>query len=204
MALLAAILIATFSPLRSEESGSLLQFVYKGEQVGGIMASRNSVWDRTIVSIRQRPWFGSGFGTVATDYDTASTTSTGFASGEAAREHGNSYLAILEWVGLLGVVPFYALVLTIAIRTSQVFVWLKRTKDPFSPAVPIAVVMIAGLIHAGFEDWMFAVGYYLCVFFWSLAFVLIDILPTAAPSFAFSNPTFAAQSNVLDLAMPGR
>jgi len=202
--LLAAILIAGLSPLRSEQSGSLLQFVYKGEQAGGIMASRNSVWDRTILSIRQRPWFGTGFGTVATDYDTAGTTSTGFASGEAAREHGNSYLAILEWVGLLGVVPFYALVLTLAIRTSQVFFWLKRTKDPFSPAVPIAAVMVAGLIHAGFEDWMFAVGYYLCVFFWSLAFVLIDVLPTAVSKFAFPSATYAAPSSNLDLAMPGR
>ncbi|HSS98206.1 MAG TPA: O-antigen ligase family protein, partial [Terriglobales bacterium] len=66
VALFAALLIATFSPLRASESGSLLQFIYKGEQARGLMASRSSVWDRTVLSIRQRPWFGSGFGTVAT------------------------------------------------------------------------------------------------------------------------------------------
>ena len=204
VALVAALLIATFSPMRSEESGSLLQFIYKGEQEKGIMASRNSVWDRTVIAIRQRPWFGSGFGTVATDYD-ATATVEGFSSGGVSREHGNSYLAILEWVGLLGVIPFYALALIVATRTSQVFLWLKRTKDPFSPAVPIAVVMIAGLIHAGFEDWLFAVGYYLCVFFWSLAFVLIDVRPVAAPSLAFTNVAFIPPSpSNLDLAMPGR
>ena len=205
VALAAALLIATFSPLHSDESGSLLQFVYKGDQVRGIMASRSPVWDRTIVSIRQRPLFGSGFGTVATDYDTAGTTTTGFATGKAAREHGNSYLAILEWMGLLGVVPFYALVLIIVVRTSQVLLWLKRTKELFSPAVPIAIVMVAGLIHAGFEDWMFAVGYYLCIFFWSLAFVLIDVLPVSAPNLTFPSPTFTSQSSGnLDLAIPGR
>lgn len=205
MVLLAALLIATFSPVRSEESGSLLQFVYKGEQEKGIMASRNSVWDRTVISIRERPWFGSGFGTVATDYDTAGAPTPGFSSEGVTREHGNSYLAILEWVGLLGVVPFYGLALIVAVRTSQVLIWLKRTKDPFSPAVPIALVMVAGLIHAGFEDWLFAVGYYLCIFFWSLAFVLIDVLPAAVPAITLPNPAFVPPSpGNLDLAMPGR
>jgi len=205
VALLAALLIATFSPLRSDQSGSLLQFIYKGEQERGIMASRNSVWERTLISIRQRPWFGTGFGTVATDYDTAGTPNAGFSSGGVTREHGNSYLAILEWVGLLGVIPFYALALIVGVRTSQVLFWLRRTKDPFSPAVPIAIVMVAGLIHAGFEDWMFAVGYYLCVFFWSLAFVLIDVLPVTAPNPAFSSHAFVPPSpGNFDLAMPGR
>ena len=205
MALLAALLIATFSPVRSEQAGSLLQFIYKGDQENGIMSSRNSVWDRTVVSIRQRPWFGSGFGTVATDYDTTVASTGGFSSEGRTQEHGNSYLAILEWVGLLGVIPFYALALIVVVRTSQVLIWLKRTKDPFSPAVPIALVMVAGLIHAGFEDWLFAVGYYLCVFFWSLAFVLIDVLPAAAPSFALPSPAYVPPSpGNLDLAMPGR
>ena len=102
-------------------------------------------------------------------------------------------------------IPFYALALIVAGRTSQVLIWLKRTKDPFSPAVPIALVMVSGLIHAGFEDWLFAVGYYLCIFFWSLAFVLIDVLPAASPSFTLPSPSFVPPSpGNLDLAMPGR
>ncbi len=200
----AAFLIATFSPIHSTESGSLLQFIYKGEQDEGVLASRASVWDRTVISIRQRPWFGSGFGTVATDYDTPATQTTGFDSRGVSREHGNSYLAIVEWVGLLGVIPFFALVLLVITRSAQVLIWLRHTRDPFSPAVPIAMVMVAGLIHAGFEDWMFAVGYYLCVFFWSMAFVMIDLLPVTAPSYAWTSPTFVPSPGNLDLAIPGR
>jgi O-antigen ligase len=205
MALLAALVIASLSPIRSDQSGSLLQFIYKGDQELGVMASRNSVWDRTVSAIRQRPWFGSGFGTVATNYDTAGTSTVGFSSAGLTREHGNSYLAILEWVGLFGVIPFYALVLIVATRAAQVLIWLKRTKDPFSPAVPIALIMVAGLIHAGFEDWLFAVGYYLCVFFWSLAFILIDVRPVTAPSVTLPSPAFVlpAPGN-LDLATPGQ
>ncbi len=115
------------------------------------------------------------------------------------------YLAILEWVGLLGIIPFATLVLIVMVRSAQVLLWLRRSRDPFSPAVPIAVVMIAGLIHAGFEDWLFAVGYYLCIFFWSMAFVLIDVLPQTVPAYTWSSPRFAPSTpGNLDLALPGR
>jgi hypothetical protein len=37
-------------------------------------------------------------------------------------------------------------------------------------------VVLAGLVNAAFEDWLFAAGYYLCVLFWGLAFVLDDFV----------------------------
>jgi hypothetical protein len=52
-----------------------------------------------------------------------------------------------------------------------------RTRDPSHAAIPLAIVVLAGLIHAGFEDWLFAPGYYLCAFFWSMAFMLVDQVP---------------------------
>ncbi|MGA8541761.1 MAG: hypothetical protein WB566_19820, partial [Terriglobales bacterium] len=47
-------------------------------------------------------------------------------------------------------------------------------------AIPLAMVVLAGLVDASFEDWLFAVGYYLCVFVWVFAFVLADLVPDAA------------------------
>jgi hypothetical protein len=93
------------------------------------------------------------------------------------REHGNSYLAIAEWTGLLGVVPFFVLVVMAGWNAGKVFRWLRQSNDMFSPAAPAAAIVAAGLFHAMFEDWMFAVGYYLCVFFWVMAFLLVDVLP---------------------------
>ena len=52
--------------------------------------------------------------------------------------------------------------------------WLWKTGNPSHGAVPLAMVIIAGTIHAVFEDWLFAAGYYLCVFYWSMAFVFVD------------------------------
>lgn len=40
------------------------------------------------------------------------------------------------------------------------------------------MVVLAGLIHAGLEDWLFAPGYYISVFFWCMAFVFVDEAPS--------------------------
>jgi hypothetical protein len=39
----------------------------------------------------------------------------------------------------------------------------------------LAMFFFAGLVGSAFEDWLFAVGYYLSVFMWSLAFSLVDV-----------------------------
>jgi hypothetical protein len=54
---------------------------------------------------------------------------------------------------------------------------MRRTTIAHHCAVPLAVMVIAGMVHAFFEDWLFAVGYYLCVFFWVGAFWLVDLMP---------------------------
>jgi len=57
----------------------------------------------------------------------------------------------------------------------RVYKWMRRTGSPYHYAIPFAMVIMAGLIHAAFEDWLFAAGSYLCLFFWVLAFLLIDL-----------------------------
>jgi O-antigen ligase len=160
-------------------------FVFKGKEESGVLGSRRSVWERTISSIEQHPLLGGGFGTTATEYDAAVDEVGNFSSNTATtREHGSSYLAIVEGVGLLGAVPFLCLLVVIMINLGRVFKWLWHSKDPFSPALPIAAILLAGLIHAMFEDWLFAVGYYICIFFWSLAFMLPDFIPARVATLA--------------------
>ncbi|MGA9040158.1 MAG: O-antigen ligase family protein [Terriglobales bacterium] len=181
--LLAAVLVVTIAPPKSETSGPETSgsitsaFLYKGHQGTGLLDSRKSVWQETISTIQEHPWLGTGFGTIGTSFDTGEISDKFASSSTVTREHGNSYLAIVEGVGLLGVVPFLTLVLLVAINATRVLVWTRNTRDPRSLAFPIAIFLVAGLVHAGFEDWLFAVGNYLCVFFWSLAFILGDLLP---------------------------
>jgi hypothetical protein len=122
------------------------------------------------------------------------------------REHGNSYLAIAEWVGLLGVLPFFFLIGLSAVNAARVMAYLRRTGNVFSPGVPLATVVIAGLVHAAFEDWLFAVGYYVSVFFWVTAFALVDYVPEPVPALAKSGAAVGSQSwpDRFGAAAPGR
>jgi len=179
-------------------------FLYKGHEEGGALGSRRSVWDQTVISIQQHPWFGTGFGTSATNYD--SPTVGKFASNSVTtREHGNSYLAISEWVGLFGVIPFAFLLWLVVFNVSRVVAWMWKNGDPFVAAVPIAIVLTAGLVHAAFEDWLFAVGYYLSVFFWILAFTLVDVMHALNTAPAISIVSAQSDSRrALCVAAPNR
>jgi len=86
-----------------------------------------------------------------------------------------------------------ALVLAVALNAGEVVLWVRRTGDASSAALPIALVVIAGLVHAAFEDWLFAVGYYLCVFFWSLAFALNDFVSHRVPAQTLARISSASQ-----------
>ncbi len=167
--------------LRGETSAVSI-YLYKGKEAAGLLGSRDNVWDQTVNVIRANPWFGSGFGTNLTMSGEDTQFGEYSSSSNTTKEHGDSYLAILEGVGLLGVVPFFAIVLMLLIRVGGVFATLRRTLNIRQCSVPVAMILCAGLIHAGFEDWLFAVGYYLCVFFWVLAFAFIDVIPAASPA----------------------
>jgi O-antigen ligase len=170
--------------------------VYKGRDPNlGVFASRDTPWEGAVNSIHKHFWFGSGFGTADNGEDASAFLNQygHFATSEkVSSENGSSYLTIVSWVGLLGVLPFLLLLFTIFRNIVRTVLWMWHTGNPTHPAVPIAIVLLAGLINAGLEDWLFAVGYYLCIFFWSLAFVFADVVPSAQlPRFSLrwhSNP----------------
>jgi len=181
---LALVLIAAIGVLDpaalNKKAGDLSDAVlYKGHRNEGLLGSRKTPWEKTIASIKEHPFFGTGYGTSSTGVDPGSPAGTTSSNVEATREHGSSYMAITEWVGLLGVLPFAALLAMTAWNVWKVFAWMKRTANPRHYSIPLAMAVLAGLVHAIFEDWLFAPGYYLCVYFWFLAFLLDDVAPAA-------------------------
>jgi O-antigen ligase len=154
--------------------------LYKGHIEQGLLGSRQSPWQKSMVSIKQHPWFGTGYGTSPTGEDPGLNFGKFASSAETVREHGSSYMTIAEWVGLLGVTPFLALLWVTASNVWRVCGWMRRTSDFRHYSIPIAMVVLAGLMHANFEDWLFAVGSYPCVYFWVFAFLLADLRPGMA------------------------
>jgi O-antigen ligase len=187
LVLLAAV-IAVLQPAHFDAmvSGLWEDVIYKGKPEEGFLGSRRSPWQETMDVIKESPWFGSGFGTDEVRGQQTRATSLYRTVGGSVREHGNSYLALLEYVGFLGFVPF-AVLLVLALRmVFRVCSWAWRTADPRDYAVPLAFVCLAGLVHAFFEDWLFAVGYYLSVFFWASVFILSDLQPRPHAQFVLS------------------
>lgn len=154
--------------------------VYKGKDPRmGVFASRKTPWQGAIETIQNHFWFGTGFGTTDNGQDASAHLGTFSTMEGVTAENGSSYLAITTWVGMAGVLPFLFLLLALLGKILRTVFWMLNTGNPSHPAIPLAMVMVAGLVHAGFEDWLFAVGYHLCVFFWSLAFILVDVAPHA-------------------------
>jgi O-antigen ligase len=155
--------------------------LYKGRESSTLFASRKGPWREAAWSIQKHPWFGSGFGTSDTLQGMADAAST-YTTHGTTTEHGNSYLAIAEYTGLVGLVPFGLLVFLVGRKLVQIYVWMSRSALPSHAYIPLTMIVTAGLVHAFFEDWLFAAGFYLCVFFWSLAFSLMDFDPLTAKS----------------------
>lgn len=159
--------------------------IYKGATQGDLLASRASPWRAAVDSIKTHLLFGTGLGTTENSKDPRRQNVTFASNAIVTTENGSSYLSILSGVGVLGTIPFALLLLMLVGKIIRTISWLSKTGNPCHPAVPLAFVMLAGLIHAGFEDWLIAPGYYLCVWFWSLSFVFVDVVPPKVLTSAF-------------------
>ena len=167
---------------------------YKGKKEKGMFGSRQGPWQETVTSLKQHPWFGTGFGTSSLSAKGQQVASLSVLEGVYTkdgtnREHGNSYLALAEYLGFLGMIPFTFLIFLVVRMVINVCLWMRRTSNARHYAVPLSMLLLGGLVHAFFEDWLLAVGYYLCMFFWACAFLLDDVMPERrALRFAAASP----------------
>jgi O-antigen ligase len=184
-------LAAMWNPTPFEEfaSDATNNVIYKGKNKElGVFQSRQTPWQETAAVIRERPLFESGFGTSdlgqwaeRPNLSMAPSTGGSYTRERTNREHGNSYLALAEYLGLLGIIPFLVLLYLLLKMIVRVVIWMRRTSNPYHCAIPLAMMLLSGIVHAFFEDWLTAVGYYLTVFFWLAAFWLRDLLPESVP-----------------------
>ncbi len=180
-------LVAATAVLQPQKFDSLVssfteEVIYKGKRDQGILGSRESPWQETVGVIKENPWFGTGFGTdVVVQLQPVSSGLVFSTSAAQAREHGNSYLAILDYVGLLGISPFVIVLGLILRQVYRGYSRMWRTRDVHAFSVPLVLVCMAGLVHAFFEDWLFAVGFHLNVFFWTAVFVLAELQSSGLP-----------------------
>jgi O-antigen ligase len=171
VSLFAAILLNMFllAPERFQSASETL--LYKKGEHGHLLDSRQKPWERSVAIFREHPWLGLGFGAADNSADWRFSYAT---PGQQTRERGSSYLTMLETTGAIGTVFFALLLLCILRESWRVFLRLRRSGNVNQPSVVAAAIILGGVVNAFFEDWMLAVGYYMCVIFWVLAFSLRD------------------------------
>ena len=195
IALFALLLCAVIVPTRTRESVNSFTdaVLYKGRNDGHILESRLSPWDKAVADINNHPFFGNGFGiSPQGDFSNLEKERMFGSTYQLTRENGSSYLAIMGWMGLLGLLPFIALVFLVLRNIMRACQLVRSNLYPYHFSIPVAMALLAGLIHAGFEDWLFAAGSYPAVYFWTLAFILVDLLPpsSAASAIGRESPSY--------------
>ena len=138
------------------------RFVVKYSPDGNLFYSRQEPWQESVKGARQGGWFGLGYG-AAYGYKSFSggLTSVGYG-----RETGNSQLAIIEEIGIVGL-GFYALLLFSII--GQLIGGLRRTHDQ-ERRLEIALVtgLVIGIVlQSGFEGWWTSPGSAESAIFWA-------------------------------------
>jgi O-antigen ligase len=159
------------APERLHEASNKL--VYKSaERYQGVLISRLDPWKQSVDSIRAHPWLGTGYGV---SEDSAEKRGD-YLANSSTREHGSSYLKMLEGTGIAGSVPMILLFLGLLYCSGQVLFRLYLTRDLGQLGIPVACIVVGSLTHAAFEDWLVAVGYHMTVLFWLLALCLPDLV----------------------------
>ena len=132
-------------------------------------SGRFSVWADIWQRILARPVLGSGLG----------VERTGSTSGELALnsvgytiEKGNSYLGLLEELGIVGaavvIVALLAPILKVCMRGLS-----RATSVGEKPDLRLVAIVLAGLTNALFEAWLLSVGSILCFSFWLFSALLL-------------------------------
>jgi len=151
-------------------------YIYKGDAY--VLRTRGEPLRVTWEAAQESPLIGVGFGVskgYSEDWEFA------FESGTAGREKANSYLALVEEVGLIGagfVLLPLAWVLVTATQRLMLFRRLHQMGDEFWVMLTLSACLVGGLASAFFEAWLTSVGFFSTILFWLVFGVLAARLTT--------------------------
>jgi hypothetical protein len=172
--LVAALFTSLYFPEYVQNLGQV--YVYKGSSY--VLKSRAELLRASWEAAKERPLMGGGFG-VSKGY--SEHWEFAYESGAAGREKGNSYLALVEEVGLIGagflLLPL-AWALLAATRRLMDFRRLHQMAEEFWAILTLSACLVGGLADASMEAWLTSVGFFSTILFWLVFGVLAAHLTT--------------------------
>lgn len=155
---------ATYSDLE-------LRYFYKGERTGGVLISREDVWDISYSQALKGGIIGGGYGVTIGD---PAPVEINLSSAGYGREKGNSQLGIVEETGLIGI-ALYAASLVYLFAT----LWRAYRYCPSEKIKVMLGIVIGGMagftFQSVFEAWFNAPGSPECMYYWVLAGIAIGL-----------------------------
>ena len=149
----------------------LFLIIYKApDSSQSVFATRVGVWEESVELAWKGGLFGGGYGVTIGDSDwTGGLTAIGYG-----REKGNSQLAIMEEIGLIGLGLYF---LQIAIGFNSAVQCLESAQ-PGAPKALVGIVsgqLFGMVIQSFFEAWWTAPGSPESVYFWTLSGVAVGM-----------------------------
>lgn len=146
------------------------ELVFKGREE--FLTGRGSMWEEGIENIMEKPLWGWGFGASKASMDWEFSTSTG----EGDREKGSSYLGIIEELGFLGAIPAYVLIFYLISQLRFIIRMRRRIlREEWVLLLVLYSIIVAGLVDAGFEAWLFSLGSHIAIFYWLVVFLYFGL-----------------------------
>ena len=173
-------------------------YLLKGQtEKKGILFSRERVWDKSYENAIAGGWFGAGYGVTI-----GHTVFEGGLTAETyGREKGSTELAIVEETGMVGLMLYVILLLTLFTPLISAYIG-EKDRD---------AKVVLGLITGGlcgitvtslFEAWWVAPGSPESVFFWGLAGVGLCLAEKSRRASRSGSPRPIARVPVLSPASP--
>lgn len=143
------------------------RWVVKGNEEGGMLFTRQQVWEESYELAKQGGAFGGGFGVTIGSPNEFSLSKLGLRSVGYGREQGNTQLAVWEQTGMVGLVLYAALILGIVLELG---LSLRKIRDRQSK-VELGLLfgtVLGFLAQSVFEAWWVAPGSAESALFWAV------------------------------------
>jgi hypothetical protein len=169
---LAIIMVAAVAVLAAPDSihDNFWRFAHKGNPNADILFSRRSLWEASYEQALKGGWFGGGYGVTIGETEFGGGL-TAFGYG---REKGNTQLAIMEELGLIGLGLYGLLLASLLVHLARTFKRIQTRDDKV--AFGIVTGAILGMtVNSVFEAWWVAPGSPECSYFWGLVGIALGM-----------------------------
>lgn len=167
-ALVTTIIFALYFPENVQNVRQI--YVYKGSSY--IFKSRADLLRGTWDAAKESPLVGVGFG-VAKGY--SEDWRFTFETAGASREKGNSFLALVEEVGLIGsgliLLPLAWMFVAVTKRLMNLR-RLHQMGEEFWVILTLSACLVGGLVNSSMEAWLTSTGFFSAILFWLVFGVL--------------------------------